>query len=288
MRYFFLLLLALPLCANAQFSNGFAPVGAVWLSNWVMQTGAGYKETRVISENIVGNTSYKTLNIQSVQTAGWGGNNLTSTQYLTIRNDSVWLATQPMQQTCFLYNFSANVGDEIDAPQSDLTRRAFSKVDSIKTINFLGQNKRATYYTKYCNTMPLGGYIVVEGLGIKDSYIYTPLVGYSCSIVEEYYENFVCYNDPTRSYPQNCLVATEEKTQNKSKIMVFPNPTSDILKINSTEVLEKLKISNLLGKIVLEKSENSTETMISVENLPQGVYFLSINDIFVQKILINR
>jgi Secretion system C-terminal sorting domain len=289
MRYFFLLL-ALPLCANAQFSNGFAPVGAVWFNNWVSQTGPGHKEIRVVADSVVGSTTYKKLNIHDVKTAGWGLFDRNYTNYFVIRNDSVWIAGANLQQTDLLYNFAANVGDEMNVPNATPPYRAFAKVDSVKTINFLGQNKRAIYYSKHCteNTMSRQGFVVVQGFGVLDDALLNPIYyGYLCQVVDEYNELFVCYNDPTRSYPQNCVVSTEEKMQNKAQIAVFPNPTNDILKINSSETIKNLKITDVLGKIVLEKTENNTETTIYVENLPKGVYFLRVNDVFTQKIVKN-
>jgi Secretion system C-terminal sorting domain len=190
-----------------------------------------------------------------------------------------------------LYNFNANVGDEMEMLWSNPTNRHFTKVDSVKITLFLGQPKRTIYYSQHCNGNIIPRFAtVVEGFGETSGGTWDRAINSTncIGVAAEYYETFICYHDATRSFPQNCtVVSTEEKTQDKSQIAISPNPTSDILKINSIEPLQNLKIRDLLGKIVLEKSENNTETIISVENLPQGVYFLHINDVLIQKIIKN-
>ena len=62
---------------------------------------------------------------------------------------------------------------------------------------------------------------------------------------------------------------------------LFPNPTSDILKITFSQTIKQahFKLCNALGQIVLEKEMNNP-TIISLEKLSNGVYFYNIQGDF--------
>jgi len=64
-----------------------------------------------------------------------------------------------------------------------------------------------------------------------------------------------------------------------STIVVYPNPTSGELKIN-TEGMgnnENIKIFNIMGSLVGTYPCNSPDTTIDISHLIKGVYFLKIN-----------
>jgi alpha-tubulin suppressor-like RCC1 family protein len=59
------------------------------------------------------------------------------------------------------------------------------------------------------------------------------------------------------------------------KLAIYPNPISSVLNIkvnNNSVVFNKIIITDLYGKIVFEKKENSTQ--INVENLAAGLYII--------------
>jgi hypothetical protein len=59
-------------------------------------------------------------------------------------------------------------------------------------------------------------------------------------------------------------------------ITIFPNPTSNELKIDAKKVISSIFILDQSGKEVLKVSEG--ERKINVSSLPAGVYMLLIND----------
>ncbi len=64
----------------------------------------------------------------------------------------------------------------------------------------------------------------------------------------------------------------------KNKISVFPNPASNVLKINTeNKFVKEYKIYNNLGQLLKQNTYRSNE-QINVSNLSQGVYFISILD----------
>ncbi len=63
------------------------------------------------------------------------------------------------------------------------------------------------------------------------------------------------------------------------QIFVYPNPVQSHLKITTSPLVDKIYITDVLGKIVLQKyPENKTAANIDVSNLDEGLYFISIYD----------
>lgn len=74
-------------------------------------------------------------------------------------------------------------------------------------------------------------------------------------------------------FTQSVSVCTDiNENFNQNSITIYPNPAKSVLTIQSDEFIEKIQVYNLLGKVVLTDSS----TIISVEELNAGVYFLDI------------
>lgn len=72
----------------------------------------------------------------------------------------------------------------------------------------------------------------------------------------------------------------------KANFSIFPNPTKDILNIKNDQEIDAVIISDVLGKRVFEKVENTTQ--INVSKLQQGIYFMQIQSqgkTFTQKFI---
>jgi hypothetical protein len=71
------------------------------------------------------------------------------------------------------------------------------------------------------------------------------------------------------------------------KLIIYPNPTSNLLFISSERaVIQKIAAYNLGGKVVIEASENLTQ--LDVTKLPAGIYFAEITSaegIVIQKFI---
>ena len=74
-----------------------------------------------------------------------------------------------------------------------------------------------------------------------------------------------------------------------TNLQVYPNPTSELLFIDSSEKISEILFKNMLGEIVLKTSFNNS---INVRFLPKGLYVIEIYEeqeiIFKDKIVINR
>lgn len=68
-----------------------------------------------------------------------------------------------------------------------------------------------------------------------------------------------------------------EKTD-LNTIAVYPNPTSDVLAIKSNDLIEKVEIYDLMGKLLFVKGEQSDgNVMVNVEHLHSGIYIVQVS-----------
>jgi predicted AAA+ superfamily ATPase len=68
-----------------------------------------------------------------------------------------------------------------------------------------------------------------------------------------------------------------------SGVKIYPNPAKDVLNIeSSTEVLTKVSITDLNGRVVKEVSNNLSQ--ISFGNLAKGIYMVTIESATAKKV----
>jgi beta-glucanase (GH16 family) len=71
---------------------------------------------------------------------------------------------------------------------------------------------------------------------------------------------------------QNTSLSNDENFANK--FSVYPNPTSSLINISSTEQVDRVNLFNPLGQVILSKANKVTK--LNVENLKQGLYVLKL------------
>ena len=76
--------------------------------------------------------------------------------------------------------------------------------------------------------------------------------------------------DPWADYSEICILETEDI--NQVTFTLYPNPTQDILNIESQEPIDSVQIYSLNGVLVKE----GNNTSLRVSELPSGVYFVRI------------
>jgi len=59
-------------------------------------------------------------------------------------------------------------------------------------------------------------------------------------------------------------------------INAFPNPTSDVVRIQSSEIIQRVSINNMLGQRVYEQSGSFLHTDINMNGWSNGVYFVQL------------
>lgn len=95
----------------------------------------------------------------------------------------------------------------------------------------------------------------------------------SISVIDVFFE------EESPSYGQALDFTLNASTLNrdafeKNAFVLYPNPTSSVLKIDSNESIDALSIFNLQGQLVLE---STSTTELNVQNLATGTYFLKIS-----------
>jgi peptidoglycan/xylan/chitin deacetylase (PgdA/CDA1 family)/lysophospholipase L1-like esterase len=88
----------------------------------------------------------------------------------------------------------------------------------------------------------------------------------------------------------NDKYGNKNNVDSQLKYSLYPNPSKEILNIESKEEIKKINIYNLLGQTVKTVSKNFNN--LHINNLPQGVYFVliknNIGEYFTKKILVAR
>jgi parallel beta-helix repeat protein len=75
------------------------------------------------------------------------------------------------------------------------------------------------------------------------------------------------------------IINSSPSSQNTFNVVLYPNPTTNLLNIDATQSLKKMIITDLSGRIV-EKSQ-SPQKQIDINHLPNGIYklqFISTTD----------
>ena len=67
-------------------------------------------------------------------------------------------------------------------------------------------------------------------------------------------------------------------------INVYPNPTASNWTVESSGIINSVKLFNLLGQKVLEQTSNDTKVNIDASNLQIGVYMLQINNTTMKRL----
>jgi len=83
-------------------------------------------------------------------------------------------------------------------------------------------------------------------------------------------------------------VAMPTRVMNKSaaRLAIYPNPATNTFTIQAGEVINSLKIYNVYGQKVFESPYYDNEVIVNVSNLPQGLYIVNVNNIMIEKVVI--
>ena len=57
---------------------------------------------------------------------------------------------------------------------------------------------------------------------------------------------------------------------------MYPNPTKDVLNLFANTPITDVKIVNVLGQVLLNKTSNTSISQIDVSSLAAGNYFISV------------
>jgi hypothetical protein len=90
----------------------------------------------------------------------------------------------------------------------------------------------------------------------------------------QFVSNF-CYSSTNGNCDTILLDIITNNTE--TEITIFPNPVKDKVFIKTTRPFFSVQITDLYGKLILEKILNSSDEQIEVSDIANGIYFISIN-----------
>ena len=89
-------------------------------------------------------------------------------------------------------------------------------------------------------------------------------------------ENNTFKIDWIRAYkPSSSLSVNDVK--NNLKVDVFPNPSFELVKINSSKLINKIDCFDIKGQLIASKKYDDASVTFNVEKFASGVYFLKIS-----------
>lgn len=108
-----------------------------------------------------------------------------------------------------------------------------------------------------------------------DTSVYSAFEVYSAKFN---YDSFQCiqYHFPSQILPINAISPV---------VTIYPNPTVNNLTIESTQPINDVIITDLLGKLLYKKEHRQQKVQIDVANLPSGFYFIRLNGTEVRKFI---
>ena len=173
-----------------------------------------------------------------------------------------------------LYDFSLNIGDSVLLYQIDTIYFYWftvTNVDSIEINNKM--HKRIILSGNFYTDITW-----VEKIGCLDiGLFYSPMI-FLCGVREDllcyYYNNSCLYTNPNFNY---CTVGLDNPLKTESKTIIYPNPVKDYLNIESKEIISKIEVLDIEGRLLIRKEDiNNINYTTNLNSLSKGVYILKI------------
>ena len=80
----------------------------------------------------------------------------------------------------------------------------------------------------------------------------------------------------TESCTLTVTINTEGVGEQSGNMVLYPNPVSDKLTVETTEAVTNVEIYNLMGALVYSQKDNTKKIEIPTGNLPSGTYFIRL------------
>jgi len=81
-----------------------------------------------------------------------------------------------------------------------------------------------------------------------------------------------------------CQSSTSTEIINFSEILIYPNPSNNLVNINSQELISKITIANILGEVVFERYPNQSFIAIDISSFSSNLYTIKVMYGEIQKV----
>jgi hypothetical protein len=126
------------------------------------------------------------------------------------------------------------------------------------------------------------------GRGDFNTQIYPDLMIGSWGLDTSYFYNFHNYTNLFIAHQMHetyfniniipCITSINKYITLDISIKIFPNPTSEIVCVESIDEIVSINILNALGQSVMSTIHNHNKANIDINNLKNGIYYIQINN----------
>ena len=95
-------------------------------------------------------------------------------------------------------------------------------------------------------------------------------------------ENGICRSAPLAV---TVTVVLGAESFDVSKFSFYPNPVLDVLNLNYSQELSGIKIFNMIGQELINKSFNADKIQVDMSGLPEGNYFIEVRSLETTKMI---
>lgn len=192
-----------------------------------------------------------------------------------------------------LYDFNALTGDSwilhhSAAPSFGCNDTSICQVTNVDNVVLGGNSYKQLYLSPSSDANVQVNGNVNARFGTIGSYILP--FGRSCdgTIVEFDQISLICFQDDSLYYNPTggaCEYYLGLNESAKTLISVFPNPSSGKIELLSDVPLTQIKVMNVLGVVLKKVDTEFTMKEIDLSELPQGTYYLDIENQNGEKIV---
>ena len=268
--------------------------GATWHYNWHFFAWGGFIKIHYDNDTILQGKNCQKLSslkynfaYDQFGTIHFLGVDTMTDKYTYNSGDTVFHFVN--NQFYILYNFGAAPGDTWDLgvdTSGFLCGQSYARVDSIGTIELNGQTHRWISLSATLNSSVSLYGKAVERIGSIDNYLFPLEVNCDTSSIADFPSyTFACFEDD--SFPlynrtiSDCeyllYIGVVELNDTKSNYLIYPNPSNEIININSSSNNSfEIIIYTIKGQQLRTINNCNDNTQIDISTLSDGVYIFRI------------
>jgi len=119
--------------------------------------------------------------------------------------------------------------------------------------------------------------LIIDGSNMSSGFENLPLLEEVC--VDDVNNNLAAFiqsqTTQTVNFSETCRLSTTDLETNLD-VVVFPNPATDFLHLESNEPIQSIAIYDIHGRLITTHQNEDSYSKIEIKNLPSGVYFLKL------------